>query len=175
MPGAGKSFCVDYLKAKDIPSVYFGGITLEEVEKRGLPINEINEKMVRESIRADEGPGAYAKRIIDKIEKLFAEEHKRVVVDGLYSWTEYTLFEEHFGEQAKFVAIIAHRHQRHERLAKRPVRPLTKEEVDSRDRAEIENLEKGGPIARADYTVLNDSTPEKLLEDFNKVLDHIKF
>ena len=38
-------------------------------------------------------------------------------------------------------------------------RPFTIKEAKARDYAEIENLEKGGPIAMADYTILN---PEDL-------------
>src|SRR5579884_2195098 len=89
MPGAGKSVCVEYLKNKGLPSVYFGGITLEEIKNRGLDVSEASEKFVREDIRAREGKGAYAVRIIRQIEELFEKDNNCVVVDGLYSWTEY--------------------------------------------------------------------------------------
>ena len=52
MPGAGKSTCVEYLEEKNVPSVYFGGVTIDEVKSRGLEVNEANEKLVREDIRA---------------------------------------------------------------------------------------------------------------------------
>lgn len=175
MPGAGKSFCVDYLISKGLPSVYFGGITMEEMKKRGLDVSERNEKMVRESIREHEGKGAYAVRIIHKIEELSRKGEQWVVVDGLYSWSEYKIFENHYGKDVIFIAIAAPRHLRHERLAVRPVRPLTNEEVTSREYAEIENLEKGGPIANADYTLINDETPLKLLAQLDKVLTQIHF
>jgi dephospho-CoA kinase len=35
MPGAGKSFCVNYLTEQGYPDVYFGGITVDEVKRRG--------------------------------------------------------------------------------------------------------------------------------------------
>jgi hypothetical protein len=41
-------------------------------------------------------------------------------------------------------------------LARREIRPLTEAESNSRDIAEIENLNKGGPIAIADYLLVND-------------------
>ncbi len=175
MPGAGKSFCVDYLEGKGFPNVYFGGITVDEVKARGLEVNEKNEKLVREDIRAKEGKCDYAKRINDKIEALFESGHDKVVADGLYSWTEYKIFKERFGENAAIIAIVAPRHVRHERLAKRPVRPLTDQEVTDREYAEIENLEKGGPIANADYTLVNDRTQEELLAALEKVLKEINF
>ena len=170
MPGAGKSTLVDYLEQKGIPNVYFGGITLDEIKARGLEINPENEKIVREDLRVKEGPGVYAKRIIEKIETLGREGHDTVVADGLYSWTEYKIFKEHFGDNAIIIAITAPRKVRHARLAHRPVRPLTEEEVTMREYAEIENIEKGGPIANADYTLLNNGTPEELITQLDDVL-----
>jgi len=175
MPGAGKSICVDHVVAKGYPSVYFGGITIDEVKARGLEVNEVNEKHVREDIRAKEGPGAYAQRIVAQIDKLSAEGHDKIVVDGLYSWTEYKIFKEKYGDNAVIITIAAPRHVRHERLAKRPVRPLTDAEVTSREYAEIENLEKGGPIANADYTLVNDGPTEKLLSSVDKLLAKVGF
>ncbi len=173
MPGAGKSSCVKHLEQKAFPSVYFGGITLDEIKARGLEVNETNEKLVREDLRATDGKGAYARRIIAKIETLIAQGHSQIVVDGLYSWTEYKIFKERFGDKAVIVAIAAPLALRHTRLAQRPVRPLTEAEVTSRDYAEIENLEKGGPIANADYTLLNDSTPQELLRQLDTILEKI--
>lgn len=175
MPGAGKSTCVDYLTEKGVPSVYFGGITMDELKRRGLEVNETNEKLVREDIRAKEGAGAYAQRIITKIEALIAEGHPHVVADGLYSWTEYKIFKERWGDNAIIIAIAAPRRLRHERLAHRPVRPFTDAEVTQREYNEIEGIEKGGPIANADYTIVNSTTPEDLVQKFQSVLDEINF
>jgi len=176
MPGAGKSSCVDHLTAKGIPSVYFGGVVVNETKKRYGEdgVNEANEKLVREDLRAKDGKGAIAKRIIPEIDELL-KEHKSVVADGLYSWTEYKMFKEHYGDKALFVAITAPRHLRHERLAHRPVRPLTKEQVTAREYAEIENLEKGGPIANADYTLTNDGDPVGLLQNLDNLLAETGF
>lgn len=173
MPGAGKSFCVDYLKEKGWPSVYFGGITLEEVKKRGLDVNEQNEKMVREDIRAQEGKDAYANRIVAQIGELASGGAEVVIADGLYSWSEYKVFKREFGDNAAIIAIAAPRKVRHERLVNRPVRPLTEEHVTAREYAEIENIEKGGPIANADYTIANDGSTGELLADLESVLSEV--
>lgn len=170
MPGAGKSVCVEYLKNKGLPFVYFGGITLDEVKKRGLEVSEASEKLVREDIRAREGKGAYAVRISKQVEEFFEQGQRYVVVDGLYSWTEYKIFKESFGERAIIIAVVAPRFVRHTRLTTRAVRPLTEEEADARDYAEIENLEKGGPIANADYFLSNDGAVETLETALEKLL-----
>ncbi len=170
MPGAGKSTGVDHLTSKSLPKVYFGGVTLDEMQKRGLPVNEENDKFVREDIRAKEGKDAYAKRMVAQIKTFFEEGHDTVVADGLYSWSEYKVFKHEFGDDALIIAIAAARHLRHERLANRPVRPLTEEQVTTREYAEIENIEKGGPIANADYTILNDGTAEEMIASLESVL-----
>jgi dephospho-CoA kinase len=170
MPGAGKSTLVDYLGQKNVPNVYFGGITVDEVKRRGLEVNETNEKAVREELRAAEGAGVMANRIIPQIEKLFAEGHTVVVADGLYSWTEYKIFKDHFGDKALIIAIAAPRKARHARLEKRPIRPLTDEQVSAREYAEIENIEKGGPIANADYTLLNNKDQSDLIKQLDDLL-----
>lgn len=170
MPGAGKSFCVDHLLESGYPNAYFGGITVDEVKRRGLEVNETNERLVREELRRIEGPGVMARRIIQKLEKLFQEGHKIVVADGLYSWTEYKIFKEKYGDDAIIIAIAAPRHLRHERLANRPIRPFDDKQVTAREYAEIENIEKGGPIANADYTIVNDDTAEELLSKLDQVL-----
>jgi len=174
MPGAGKSTCVDYLTAKNIPSVYFGGVVVDETRHRFGKVNEELEKQVREELRRKEGKGAVAKRIITKIEALLDSGHKVIVADGLYSWTEYKIFKERWGDNAVIIAIAATRKVRHQRLANRPVRPFTEEEVCAREYAEIEGIEKGGPIANADYTLVNNATPADLLRQFDTVLQELK-
>lgn len=170
MPGAGKSVCVDFLKAKGLPSVYFGGITIDEVKRRGLEVNEANEKFVREDIRAKEGKGAMAVRILKQVEELFEAGDNFVVADGLYGWTEYKIFKESFEDRAVIIAVVAPRALRHSRLATRPLRPLTSEEATARDYAEIENLEKGGPIANADYYIENAGSINHVHEQMERIL-----
>lgn len=173
MPGAGKSTLVDYLATKNVPNVYFGGITVDEVKRRGLEVNEVNEKMVREELRAKEGLGVMAMRMIPKIEQLFADGHSVVVADGLYSWTEYKIFKQKYGDAAVIIAVAAPRKVRHERLANRPVRPFDEAAVIAREYAEIENIEKGGPIANADYTLVNRKSPHHLIKKLDDLLEEL--
>lgn len=173
MAGAGKSVCVDYLKAKGLPSAYFGGITLDEIKARDMEVNAASEKFVREDIRAKEGKGAYAVRIIKQVEEEFEKGHKYVVVDGLYSWTEYKIFKDSFGDAAVIIAVVAPQKIRHQRLFGRTIRPLTEEEARYRDYAEIENLEKGGPIANADYYLANENNVQELESHVEKMLPEI--
>ena len=160
MCGSGKSVATEVFTAAGWRKVYFGGITMEELEARGLPKTEANEKAVREGLRAQYGLAAYAVKLYDRI-AAFAEEGN-VVLDGLYSWSEYTYLKERLGDRLRVLAIVTDRQKRYDRLAGRAVRPLTAQEAASRDQAEIENLEKGGPIAIADTYLTNNGSAEAL-------------
>lgn len=175
LAGAGKSMAVDYVTTKGYPKVYFGGVVLDAMTEAGLEHNQENEKTFREEIRAREGKDFIAQRIIAQIHNLIDAGQHRIVADGLYSWTEYKVLKHEFPGELIIVAIIAPKQVRHRRLLVRPVRPLTQTEADQRDWAEIENIEKGGPIAIADHYIVNDSDIEQLHQQIDKVLDEIEF
>jgi dephospho-CoA kinase len=161
MCGAGKSVVSDFYKEQGYEYIYFGAITMEEILNRGLEINEKNEKKVREQLRKTHGMAAYALLNLIKIDK--ALKKGNVIVDGLYSWAEYKVLKEKFGERLKILAIFTPRNVRYDRLSQREHRPLNSVDAEKRDFSEIENIEKGGPIAMADYTVVNDGTVEDLV------------
>ncbi len=168
MCGSGKSVATETFTAAGWEKVYFGGITMEELEARGLDKNEKNEKMVREELRAQYGLAAYAVKLLPRIQKL--AEQGNVVLDGLYSWSEYTYLKEHLGEELKVLAIVTDRGVRYSRLAGRTIRPLTEQEATSRDYSEIEKLEKGGPISIADRFITNNGTAEELEEKIKEYI-----
>jgi len=174
MAGSGKSLAVKYLESKGMPSAYFGGITLEEVKHRRLKVNEESEKLVREDLRKNYGKGYYAKKIILQIEQYIKQGFTNIVVDGLYSWSEYKIFKAKYGESSVIIAISAPLKLRHSRLAQRTNRPLTEEGATKRDYAEIENSEKGGPIANADYTIVNDGAIRELQARIDEILSQTK-
>ena len=168
MAGSGKSSVARHLEQKGWHVIRFGALTMEELEKRGLPINQANEKAVREELRAKRGMDAYARLLLPSIKESLTS--SPTVIDGLYSWAEYKFLKSHFGGQIKVVAIYTTRSARYARLSQRPDRPLTFAEAEQRDYAEIENVEKGGPIAMADYTIVNDSTKKGLFRAVDKLL-----
>lgn len=169
MCGSGKSVATEVFTDAGWEKVYFGGITMEELENRGLEKNEKNEKMVREELRAQYGLAAYAVKLLPRIQKL--AEQGNVVLDGLYSWSEYTYLKEHLGDALRVLAIVTDRGLRYSRLAARTIRPLTEQEATSRDYSEIENLEKGGPISIADRFVTNNGSSDELIEKITEYMN----
>ncbi|MBE9478283.1 MAG: AAA family ATPase, partial [Chloroflexi bacterium] len=89
MAGSGKSEVARVFEASGFTRVRFGDITDGEVKKRGLELNEENERIIRELLREEYGMAAYARLNLGRIDS--ALKHFDVVVDGLYSWEEYTL------------------------------------------------------------------------------------
>lgn len=155
MPGAGKSEAASYLVKQGIPFIRFGQFTEEAAHTMGLPVTAETEQIIREKLRVEHGMAAYAIKASSPIKKLL-ETNMLVAIDGLYSWEEYLYLKEKF-PQILLVHIFASPKKRYERLQKRSVRPFKKEEARTRDIAEIEKLNKGGPIALADYLIYNDT------------------
>jgi dephospho-CoA kinase len=168
MAGSGKSEVAQVFEKNGFKKVRFGDITDEEVKKRGLQLNEENERIIRQQLRREHGMAAYAKLNLPLIDESLKSSN--VVVDGLYSWEEYTLLKGRYGGTFHTVAVWASPRTRYGRLAKRKVRPLTAKEAASRDVAELENTNKGGPIAMADFTIINESSLADLETETEKVV-----
>ena len=61
MNGSGKSEVARVFEQKGFVRIRFGDLTDIEVGKRGLEINEENERLVRQQLRKEHGMAAYAK------------------------------------------------------------------------------------------------------------------
>lgn len=172
MAGAGKSEVARVFESHGYLRVRFGDITDEEIKKRGLALNEKNERYIRESLRQERGMSAYAQLNLPRIEA--ARKQSNVVVDGLYSWEEYTFLKNHYGENFYVVAVWASPKTRYTRLGSRQNRRLSPEEASSRDRTEIENTNKGGPIAMADFTIINEASLADLRKETTRIIARLK-
>lgn len=172
MPGSGKSEVARVFVDNGYQALRFGDITDAEVEGRGLALTEENERAVREELRKIHGMAAYAILNVPRIEA--ALKNTDLVIDGLYSWEEYKLLKQKFSGDFKAVAVWAPADLRYKRLAKRKVRPLTIEQARARDFAEIENINKGGPIAMADFTILNENSLQELKGETKRVLSALR-
>lgn len=172
MPGAGKSEAAEYLKEKGIPFIRFGSITDEGLKELRLEINPDNEEMFREKLRSELGMAAYAIKAERRIGQLL-KESSTIGIDGLYSWEEYVYLKERFPNLI-LVHIFAKPNIRYARLLKRPIRPVPYEKSRKRDIAELEKLNKGGPIAIADYMIQNEGDLEAMKRKIDILMEKIK-
>lgn len=180
MTGSGKSVVADYLTEKGWGFARFGQIVLDEVRNRGLEPKEENERPIREEMRAKHGMAAMAILNIPKFDTILKE--KDLIADGLYSWSEYKELKKYYGDRLKVIAVYCPPELRYERLAGREWkaddkemrhRPATKDQARSRDFAEIEKIEKGGPIAMADFTILNTKDKEYVYQQMDEVIKEL--
>lgn len=175
MSGSGKSVIVDQITSQGVPKVYFGGMILKEMQKRGIEITPDNERTFREEIRAKEGKDWVVRQVIAEINDLISAGQKRIVLDGVYSWSEYCILKREFPGILTFIAVVTSKPLRYERVARRPERPFDAQAIRERDITEIENLEKGGPIAAADYYILNNGSIEEAAAQLKTILHQINF
>lgn len=169
MCGSGKSVAVDEFVRLGWQKIYFGEATFIKMKELGLEINEENERKARELLRSTGDKGIYAKVFLPKIR----EEHAKgnVVIESLYAWSEYKIIKEEFGDDFEVLCIATDAQIRRKRLETRDFRPMSPEVSRSRDYAEIENIEKGGPIGIADHYILNNDSEKKFKK---QVIEYIK-
>jgi len=172
MPGSGKSEVARVFEKHGFKKVRFGDVTDQELARTGLETNEANERYVRQQLRKEHGMAAYARLNLPRIDSSL--ESSDVVVDGLYSWEEYLLLKEHYGGRFASVLVWSSPATRYRRLAGRATRPLTLEEAAGRDRSEIDNSNKGGPIAMADFSILNEASLEDMRQQTEAVISALR-
>ena len=117
---------------------------LRKIAARGLDIVR-DERMVREDMRAQEGPAVLAKRAATRSQELLDAGARFVTLDGVYSWSEDTYLRQTFGARYTSFAIVAPKAVRYERVVakKTPsVSTFCQTDIIRRDREEIENIEK---------------------------------
>lgn len=171
MSGSGKSIATDYLESIGYNKIYFGGLIYKKMREENIEITPDSQKVYRENLRKKYGMAAVAILLLDEIEESY--KNGPTVIDGLYSWDEYLVLKEKFGEDLKIICICANKNIRYERVAKRVDRPFNRHDIEIRDLSEIENLAKGGPIAYADYYILNNGGVDEYLEQLKKILEEV--
>ncbi len=133
MSGSGKSTAIKYLEDKGIPSVYFGGVIYRAMEEAGVErtADGESEKVFRQEIREREGKDFVVLRVIKMVRDLIAAGQRRIVLDGLYSWTEYKMLKAEFpGEVMSTVAVVCEKDLRHRRVGERKDRAFDVEAIN---------------------------------------------
>ena len=170
MSGSGKSVATTYLEDQGYKKIYFGGVIYDKMKEAGIEITPDSQKEFRENLRKEHGMGVVAKILLPKIEEAY--KMGDTVLDGLYSWDEYLILEDKF-KDLKLICVCTDKKIRYNRVSKRKVRALNHEEIIKRDVAEIENSAKGGPIAFADYYILNNGDLNSFYKRLEEILESI--
>lgn len=168
MAGTGKTSACKFFQKEGFTILRFGDQTDIGLKKLGLPLTELNERNYREQLRKKLGMAAYAIKINPRIEETLKVNNK-IALDGLYSWEEYMFLKKNFPDLI-LLCVYTQLDIRYKRLALRKIRALNQTEARKRDIAELVNLNKGNPIALADYLILNNSSAIQLYKELEKFL-----
>lgn len=155
MPGSGKSVAAQAARDLGIPVVRMGDCIWEEVQSRGLPLVDEVVGGVAHEMRERHGPGIWAQRTLEKVQKLGATV---VVIDGVRSMAEVEVFHQGLGTDFTLVALHASPRTRHQRLLarRREDEAATLEAIAARDRREL-GWGIGEVVALADVVLVNDA------------------
>lgn len=178
--GSGKTTAALMIEKLGYQYLRFGQIVIDALQNKAMEVTPENERLIRHQLRETYGMGAFA---IANQQKIFCMlKNGNVVIDGMYSFEEYKILKEQFRDDFINVAIYAPPSLRYNRLESRCTqtgdvetlyRPLTKSEAQKRDYDEIENASKGGPIAIADWTILNIATLQHLEKEVKEFVCRI--
>ena len=172
MAGAGKGESCAFFAKKGIPILRLGDQTDIGLKKLGMAINPQNERWYREKLRKDLGMAAYAMKILPRIQQEIKNKKNLIVLDGLYSWEEYLVLKKKYPSLI-LLCVYAKPKIRYRRLQEREIRKFTPKQSKERDIAELINLNKGGPIAMADYLVKNEGSLKMLEAKLKKIFQLI--
>jgi len=173
LAGVGKTDAANYFKNKGLPTISFGKIINEYVEKNGLPhTNEIHRKL-RMEFRQKYGMEAMAVLNEKKI-KQGLKKNMVLIIDGMRSWEEYLYLKKRFPNVRIFIlALFVDKDLRYKRLSERKDRKgLYGEE---RDISELIESNMGPTIAFADYLIKNNFSKEEFFDKLEEVYRIIYF
>lgn len=178
MTGAGKTEAAQYLSRRGLAYLRFGQLIVDEARRRG-GVGEKYERPLRGEFRKKYGMAALAKLNLPRLQRLLQK--SSVVIDDLYSWEEYKFLRQKFGQKrVVLVAICASPTVRYARLTSRHFdkhkdklalyRAYSPREAEARDFNQVEKQSQGGPIAMANYFVVNEKSAGFLRKALRKVL-----
>ena len=161
MPGAGKSTIANGLKSKNFKIINMGDAVRDEAKKRNLESTGENLGQLMLELRKNNGPGAVAELIEDKIKN---SESDVIVIDGIRSNEEIQVLRKN--GTVKLLSIHASTDTRYDFLSNRGRTddPKTRNNFNERDTREI-GVGISTPIALADESISNNNlTIDELIE-----------
>ena len=167
---SGKSVSREFFESKGFINIHLG--VTEIIMKKYGKTTEKLERDLRKRMREEQGMGVMVKIVLPQIKDIL-KKSKDIVIDNLYSWDEYKILKEEYPDSFYNIAVHVSREFRYERLAKRKFRGLDRKTALSRDYSHIEELDSSGPIALADFHVINDGTRRELKKQLEQIYNRL--
>lgn len=173
MSGSGKTEASNYFRQIGLSIVSFSNIINEYIDEHKLGHTEEVHNKLRKEFREKHGMKAMAYLSKQKLKDCL-ELNNIVIIEGLYSWEEYTYLKEEFeGVQIYLVALFAEKELRYKRISERETRSALY--GAERDVNELISTNKGPPIAFADYMIKNNFSLDELHDKLEEVYRSIYF
>jgi len=167
LPGVGKTDAANFFKEKGLPTISFGHMINDFVDKHNLPHVEKTHKKIRLELRQKHGMAAMAIINEEKIKKSL-KKNMIIVIDGLRSWQEYTYLKKALPKaEIYLIGIYADKKLRWNRSLRRSHRK--KLYGEERDLDELIGINMAPTIAYADFMVKNNFS----IEDFHDKLEEV--
>jgi dephospho-CoA kinase len=162
LAGVGKTTAAEYLSnLTGGRYLYLGQTVIDGVRARGLPQTRENERQVRIDIRRENGQAALAIPYVVEVADCLGNGIP-VFVDAIFTREEFDLLRSRIPDgPARLLAINASFDIRLTRLACRPERTFSADELRKRDDTETKVLRTDAVIAAADSTISNEQTFEE--------------
>jgi len=168
MPFAGKTEAVKVTKEAEIPMIRMGDMVWNEVNKRGLKLNDNNVGTIANQMREKHGRDIWAIKTINKIKTMGNIDS--IVIDGIRNVEEIEVFKSELGDNFVVIAVETSEETRRKRALERRRKDDSKDvkKLKERDQREL-GWGLGSVIASADIVILNNGS----IDDFRKNIKEI--
>ena len=172
MPFSGKTEALNIIKKMNIPIIRMGDIVWEEVENKGLELNDKNVGYIANEMRERKGKEIWAKKTIEKIKSKKLMD--TIIIDGVRSLEEINYFKQFLGDDFILVTINTSDKLRHKRALIRKRKDDCKNinSIIERDQREIKWGMKS-LIKSADIIITNDKSKIDLHNKIKKIIEKI--
>ncbi|MDB4991964.1 MAG: hypothetical protein JWL75_209 [Parcubacteria group bacterium] len=173
--GGGKGTVVDYLRdEKGFTHYSVRDLIIEEVTKRGLPVNRIHIGDTGTALRREEEPAYFVNTFIDRAQETGAE---NIVIESIRTVAEARRIQELGG---KIIAVDAPVELRYERITERgsatdhvtfeQFREQEDREYTAKDDSDPTQMSVLKVMDIADYVLINDGSLEELHKKIEEIL-----
>ncbi|MEF3132212.1 AAA family ATPase [Rhizobium sp. 268] len=167
--GAGKSTALELLQqATGGQYIYLGQAIFDELDRRGVEPTPENQSQVRMELRRADG-AALARMNVDRIKNCL-ELGKTALVDAVMSPAEYDCLKSSVTWPVHLLYVDASFKIRAERLERRPGRSMTPQQVEKRDRIEVESLQIDRVFRSTTGHILNEGSIEQFAQSLASFL-----
>lgn len=172
--GAGKGTVVETLVEKGFTHFSARGFIIEEIKKRGLPVNRDNTNFVANDLRKNNHPAI----VIEKLYEQAVANNINAVIESVRTIGEAEFLK---SKGALIWAVDADRKTRYERVVLRgtdldkiPFEKFCEQEDKEMNQREKFDMNIKGVMSMADHIFLNDKSKEDLKREVEKVLERLK-